>query len=67
MTRGRDLTPPLPLPPCRQSLCSAITPVKVEFAPDGPGVPAGMFARKWLAHFSGEELELVQKAAPRGR
>jgi hypothetical protein len=42
-----------------KSLCSAITPVKVEFQIDGEGIPEGMFDRKWQAHFCAEELELV--------
>lgn len=41
------------------SLCSAITPVKVEFLPDGEGVPKNMFEKKWVAHFSAAELELL--------
>lgn len=45
-----------------KSLCSAITPVKVDFEPTGKGVPEGMFKRKFTAHFAGEELELVQAA-----
>eukprot|EP00601_Ochromonadales_sp_CCMP2298_P016151 CAMPEP_0173238648 /NCGR_PEP_ID=MMETSP1142-20121109/12762_1 /TAXON_ID=483371 /ORGANISM="non described non described, Strain CCMP2298" /LENGTH=181 /DNA_ID=CAMNT_0014169551 /DNA_START=144 /DNA_END=689 /DNA_ORIENTATION=- len=44
------------------TLCSAITPVKVEFLPDGEGVPAGMFERKWLVHFEASELDLVEAA-----
>jgi hypothetical protein len=42
-------------------MCSAITPLKVEFEVDGKGIPSGMFERKWMAHFAGEELELVAK------
>lgn len=42
-----------------KSLCSAITPVKVEFQPDGKSVPVGMFTRKWVAHFASNELELI--------
>ena len=45
-----------------KTLCSAITPVRVEFEPSGEGVPPGMFERKWIAHFAGEELELIKKA-----
>eukprot|EP01039_Chlorochromonas_danica_P001667 gene1671-1821_t len=44
------------------TLCSAITPIKVEFLPDGEGIPPGKFDRKWSAHFSCDELELVQAA-----
>jgi hypothetical protein len=43
-----------------KTLCSAITPIKVEFAPDGDGIPLNMFERKWIAHFSGDELELIK-------
>jgi ribosomal protein L21E len=46
----------------KKSLCSAITPVKIEVDVDGPGVPQGLFEKKWQGHFSGEELELVKKA-----
>jgi hypothetical protein len=42
-----------------KSLCSAITPIKVEFLPDGNGIPEGMFQRKFSAHFNAEELDLV--------
>jgi hypothetical protein len=42
-----------------QSLCSAITPIKVEFSPDGEGIPQNMFERKWLAHFDKNELQLI--------
>eukprot|EP01038_Epipyxis_sp_PR26KG_P010178 gene10178-13694_t len=42
------------------TLCSAITPVKVEFQPTGDGIPANMFEKKWIAHFSADELELLQ-------
>lgn len=42
-----------------QTLCSAITPIKVEFQPDSPGIPADMFQRKWSAHFEHTELELI--------
>jgi hypothetical protein len=48
------------------TLCSAITPVKVEFLPDGGGVPAGMFERKFLLHFAADELELVEAADTAG-
>jgi len=44
-----------------KQLCSAITPIKVEFAVDGDGIPANMFDKKWIAHFSAEELELISK------
>lgn len=42
-----------------KSLCSAITPIKVEFQPDDPSVAAlGLkFERKFLLHFCAEELE----------
>lgn len=40
-----------------KSLCSSITPVKVEFQPTGKGIPEGMFSRKFSAHFASEELE----------
>ena len=40
-----------------KSLCSAITPVKVEFQPNGKGIPEGMFGRKFSAHFASTELE----------
>lgn len=43
-----------------KTLCSAITPVKVSFKPDNEGIPPNMFTRAWSAHFSAEELELVQ-------
>ena len=43
-----------------KSLCSAITPIKVEFQPDGEGMPKGVFERKFLLHFAGDELELVK-------
>lgn len=47
-----------------KSLCSAITPIKVEFQPDDASVAAlGLtFERKFLLHFSADELELIQKA-----
>ena len=45
-----------------KTLCSAITPVKVEFEPNSEGIPPNMFERKWMAHFSGEELDLIQAA-----
>ena len=44
-----------------KSLCSAITPVKVEFQPTSNGIPVGMFDRKWIAHFAGDELELIKR------
>jgi len=45
-----------------KSLCSAITPVKVEFTPDDPSlISKGLaFERKFTIHFSAEELELVE-------
>ena len=44
-----------------KSLCSAITPVKVEFATDHPSIASkGLsFERKFAIHFSADELELV--------
>lgn len=45
------------------TLCSAITPIKVEFLPENEGIPVGMFAKKFVGHFCAEELELI-KAAP---
>jgi hypothetical protein len=42
-----------------KTLCSAITPIRVEFAPDGTGIPAGMFEKKFIAHFSHDEIERV--------
>lgn len=42
-----------------KTLCSAITPIRVEFQPDSPGIPSGMFDRKFLIHFSKDELERV--------
>jgi len=45
-----------------KSLCSAITPVKVEFQPTSNGIPVEMFERKWNAHFAGDELELIKRA-----
>lgn len=47
----------------KKTLCSAITPVKVTFNPDGGrgSYPEDMFAKKFVAHFAGEELELVER------
>ena len=42
-----------------KSLCSAITPVKVEFQPSSKGIPEGMFSRKFAAHFASTELEKI--------
>jgi len=44
-----------------KSLCSAITPIKVEFAPDNPSIAAkGLsFERKFAIHFCADELELA--------
>ena len=44
-----------------KSLCSAITPVKVEFAPTHPSLAAkGLnFERKFTVHFAADELELI--------
>jgi len=46
-----------------KTLCSAITPIKVEFKPDGDGIPSAMFEKKWIAHFSSDELDLIRAAA----
>ena len=46
-----------------KTLCSAITPVKVEFM-DGPGIPQNMFERKFIVHFAGDELELIERPPP---
>ena len=54
----------LQLFPFHQALCSAITPVRVQFEVNGKGVPEGFFERKWIAHFAGDELELISKALP---
>eukprot|EP01035_Chromulina_nebulosa_P020383 gene20383-26453_t len=43
-----------------KTLCSAITPIRVEFQPSG-GVPTGMFEKKWIAHFNADELELISR------
>mmetsp|Transcript_37411 Transcript_37411/g.38094 ORF Transcript_37411/g.38094 Transcript_37411/m.38094 type:complete len:175 (+) Transcript_37411:105-629(+) len=43
----------------KKTLCSAITPIKVEFK-DGEGIPDRMFERKWLAHFEASELEIIE-------
>jgi len=45
-----------------QTLCSAITPVKVDFQPNGEGIPPNMFEKKWIAHFAAKELELLSRA-----
>ena len=47
----------------KKTLCSAITPVKVTFEPDGGrgSYPEDMFDKKFVAHFSGEELELIER------
>ena len=42
-----------------KTLCSAITPIRVEFQPDSPGIPTGMFDKKFLIHFCKDELERV--------
>lgn len=44
-----------------KTLCSAITPVKVAFMPEDPSIPKDMFEKKWIAHFAGDELELVER------
>lgn len=46
-----------------KTLCSAITPIKVEFQPDGDGIPSAMFEKKWIGHFSSDELDLIRAAA----
>lgn len=33
----------------------------MQFEIDGKGIPAGMFERKWIAHFSGAEVDLISK------
>ena len=43
------------------TLCSAITPIKVEFQPDDSSIPEKMFDRKWVAHFAATELELLSR------
>jgi hypothetical protein len=43
------------------TLCSAITPIKVEFEPTGEGIPPGMFTKKFVGHFSHDELELIRR------
>ena len=35
----------------KRALCSAITPIKVEFEPNGEGIPPGMFERNFFLHF----------------
>jgi len=47
-----------------KSLCSAITPLRVQFEVTGKGIPDGMFERKWVAHFAGSEVDLISKAPP---
>mmetsp|Transcript_28232 Transcript_28232/g.38863 ORF Transcript_28232/g.38863 Transcript_28232/m.38863 type:complete len:184 (+) Transcript_28232:16-567(+) len=47
-----------------QTLCSAITPIKVDFQPNGEGIPPNMFEKKWIAHFAANELELLSRAPP---
>lgn len=42
-----------------KTLCSAITPIRVEFLPDEKSLPANMFDKKWSAHFESSEVELV--------
>ena len=46
-----------------KTLCSAVTPIKVEFQPDGKNIPEGMFSRKWVGHFAADELERVEESA----
>lgn len=43
-----------------KSLCSAITPVKVEFEPTNKGIPEGKFSKKFSAHFASTELEKIK-------
>lgn len=43
-----------------KTLCSAITPIIVEFQPNGDGIPEKMFDKKFQLHFEHTELELVQ-------
>jgi len=44
----------------KKSLCSAITPIRVQFQPDSEGVPEGMvFEKAWIGHFDKDELELL--------
>ena len=47
----------------KKTLCSAITPVKVTFEPDGGrgSYPEDMFDKKFVVHFSGDELDLVER------
>lgn len=47
----------------KKTLCSAITPVKVTFEPGtGQGsYPEDMFDKKFVAHFAGDELVLVER------
>ena len=45
----------------KKALCSAITPIRVEFEPNGPGIPENMFEKKWIAHFDSTELELIKE------
>lgn len=42
-----------------KTLCSAITPIRVEFQPDGEGIPTGMFDKKFILHFASDELERI--------
>jgi hypothetical protein len=41
-----------------KSLCSAITPIKVQFKPGGKGVPAEV-ERPFFLHFAAGEVELI--------
>jgi hypothetical protein len=43
-----------------KTLCSAITPIIVQFEPNNEGIPANMFDKKFQLHFEHTELELVQ-------
>ena len=45
----------------KKTLCSAITPVRIAFLPENKSLPTGMFDKKWIGHFSGQELELVER------
>lgn len=40
-----------------KSLCSAITPIKVKFAPGNEGVDEAIYKRKFYLHFAADELE----------
>lgn len=42
-----------------KTLCSAITPIIVEFVPEGEGIPPKMFEKKFQIHFEANELDLI--------